>query len=323
MVGVSRRTAFSLGAAALLAGRPAFAQTEAAPAPRGMVLVLNSGDATLSRLDPTTRAEIDRTPALREPHHIIRGPGDSGLIVADSGANEFLFVDPATGALRRRLRISNPYHLAMSPDGTGMIVLSLRRDQIDLYDTSDMRLVRRFAMPLKPSHPVYAPDGAMVFATLQGSGEVVAIDTATQELRWRSKVGREPAGIAWAPNGLLVAGIMGSDHVAVINPDDGRLERRIVTGRGAHAVFPGPGGTLFVTNRVAGTISVLDGDTLAERHRYTTPGGPDCLAFAPDGKTLWYTRRWSQSVGVLDLDAGEVVATIPVGRSPHGIFFSA
>jgi YVTN family beta-propeller protein len=38
---------------------------------------------------------------------------------------------------------------------------------------------------------------------------------------------------------------------------------------------------------------------------------------------VWYTRRWAQSVGVLDLDAGAVVATIPVGRSPHGIFFSA
>jgi DNA-binding beta-propeller fold protein YncE len=323
MPGVQRRAVLGFGAAAVIAlGRGAAAQP-AAPA-GGQVLVLNSGEATFSRIDLATRREVDRQKSLREPHHIIRGPGDTGLILADSGGNEFLFVDPASGQVRRRAPISNPYHLALAPDATSMIVLSLRRDQIDLYDASDMRLVRRLAMPVKPSHPAYAPDGRMAFATLQGSGEVVAIDTATQELRWRTPVGPEPAGIAWAPCGLLVVGIMGADYVAVVNPDDGRLERQIVTGRGAHAIFPGPGGeTLFVTNRVAGTISVLDGQTLQELRRYTTSGGPDCLAFTPNGKELWYTRRWAQSVGVLDLESGQVAATIRVGRSPHGIFIAA
>lgn len=322
MLGVQRRAVLGLGAAAMAFGRSALAQP-AVPA-SGLVLVLNSGEATFSRIDLATRREFDRQPALREPHHIIRGPGDTGLILADSGGNEFLFVDPASGQVRSRARISNPYHLALAPDAASMIVLSLRRDQIDLYDTTDMRLIRRLAMPVKPSHPAYAPDGRMAFATLQGSGEVVAIDTATQELRWRSLVGREPAGIAWAPCGLLVAGIMGADYVAAINPDDGRVERQISTGRGAHAVFPGPNGdVLFVTNRVAGTISVLDGQTLQELRRYATPGGPDCLAFAPNGKELWYTRRWAQSVGVLDLESGQVAVTIRVGRSPHGIFITA
>lgn len=322
MRGVQRRAVLGLGAAAMAFGRGAAAQP--LPPASGLVVVLNSGEATFSRIDLATRREVDRQKALREPHHIIRGPGDTGLILADSGGNEFLFVDPAGGQVRARAPISNPYHLALSPNAASMIVLSLRRDQIDLYDASDIRLVRRFAMPVKPSHPAYAPDGRMAFATLQGTGEAVAIDTGTQELRWRSVVGPEPAGIAWAPCGLLVAGIMGADHVAAINPDDGRVERQIVTGRGAHAVFPGPNGdVLFVTNRVAGTISVLDGQTLQELRRYTTPGGPDCLAFTPDGKELWYTRRWAQSVGVLDLASGEVVAIIRVGRSPHGIIFAA
>jgi DNA-binding beta-propeller fold protein YncE len=321
-----RRNLVGLGAGALaagLVGRQTVAQEQrAAAAP--LVLVLNSGEATISRVDFGLRREIDRLPALREPHHVIQGPGDAGLIIGDSGGNEFLFVDPATGALRRRLRVSNPYHLALAGDGSSLVVLSLRRDQIDLYDPSDMRLLRRFAMPVKPSHPAYAPDGRTVFATLQGTGEVVAIDVATQEVRWRSVVGPEPAGIAWAPAGMLVVGIMGGDHVAVVNPDDGRVERQIVTGRGAHAVFPTPDGrNLVVTNRVAGTISLLDGTTLAELRRYVTPGGPDCIAFSPDGRELWYTRRWAQSVGVLALETGAILATIRVGRSPHGIFVSA
>jgi DNA-binding beta-propeller fold protein YncE len=312
--------------AATWVGGRAGAQEATSPA-NPLVLVLNSGEATISRVDFTARREIDRLPALREPHHMIRGPGGSDLIVGDSGANEFMFVDPATGLVRRRARISNPYHMALAGDGSSLTVLSLRRDQIDLYDPSDpseLRLVRRFAMPTKPSHPAYSPDSRTMFATLQGTGEAVAIETATQELRWRMPIGRQPAGIAWAPAGVLVAGIMGGDHVAAINPDDGRVERQIETGRGAHAIFNTPDGrNLIVTNRVAGTISLLDGTTLNELRRYTTPGGPDCIAFSPDGRELWYTRRWAQSVGVLELETGAILATIRVGRSPHGIFISS
>lgn len=308
-----------------LAGNGALAQA-ADPVRLPLVLVLNSGEATISRVDFATRREIDRLPALREPHHLILGPGDAGLIIGDSGANEFLFADPATGLVRRRSRISNPYNMALAPDATSLIVLSLRRNLIDLYDPadpSDLRLVRRFAAPDKPSHPAYAPDGRMVFATLQGTGEAVAIEPATQELRWRMPIGPEPAGIAWAPAGVLVAGIMGSGHIAVINPDDGRVMRQIETGRGAHTVFNMPDGRhMVVANRVAGTLSVLDGMTLTELRRYATPGGPDCITFSPDGRELWYTRRWAQSVGVLELETGAILATIRVGRSPHGIYIS-
>jgi YVTN family beta-propeller protein len=40
-----------------------------------------------------------------------------------------------------------------------------------------------------------------------------------------------------------------------------------------------------------------------------------------DGKFIWVTQRWIKQVGVVDIAQRKVVATIPVGRSPHGIFF--
>jgi len=50
------------------------------------------------------------------------------------------------------------------------------------------------------------------------------------------------------------------------------------------------------------------------------PGGPDDIDFAPDGK-LWATLRWRQAVAVIDPVSGSV-ETIPVGRSPHGIWLN-
>ena len=40
-----------------------------------------------------------------------------------------------------------------------------------------------------------------------------------------------------------------------------------------------------------------------------------------DGKELWVTSRWIKRVTVIDMDSKKVVHSIPVGRSPHGVYF--
>ena len=59
-----------------------------------------------------------------------------------------------------------------------------------------------------------------------------------------------------------------------------------------------------MNNRVAGTTVALDAATLAPVRSYSIPGGPDDIAFAPDGK-LWITRRLAEKVAVLDPATGE------------------
>jgi YVTN family beta-propeller protein len=39
-----------------------------------------------------------------------------------------------------------------------------------------------------------------------------------------------------------------------------------------------------------------------------------------DGKELWITQRFLRRVAVVDLALMKVVASIPVGKSPHGVF---
>jgi YVTN family beta-propeller protein len=63
-------------------------------------------------------------------------------------------------------------------------------------------------------------------------------------------------------------------------------------------------------------------ETLKVLETFPVPGGPDCMEITADGKELWVTSRWIQKVTVIDMDTKKVKAQIPVGRSPHGIFFS-
>jgi YVTN family beta-propeller protein len=77
---------------------------------------------------------------------------------------------------------------------------------------------------------------------------------------------------------------------------------------------------MYATNRIDGTITVLDPSTLAVLRTIRVPGGPDDLDFAPDGK-IWAALRFAQSVAVLDPATG-AIERIPVGRSPHGIWLN-
>ena len=290
----------------------------ARPSAADIVYVLNSGDSSISILDATTRTELRRIPALREVHHLVLAPGGRELLIADSGGNEILFADPVTGEVRRRERISNPYHLDFSPDGKHLVIASLRRNQVDIYDAQGPTLLTRLRTPDKPSHMAFSPDGKVVYVTLQGSGSVIAISLETREVLWEAPVGREPAGIIWH-RGRLIVGVMGSDHFAVLNPETREVERQIPVGRGAHTIFAAPDGkALWATSRVQSRLAEIDPTTLEVRRIIEIPGGPDCIAFDPDGR-LWATLRWAGRIARVDTRTGEY-ETIRVGRSPHGIF---
>ncbi|WP_424136206.1 beta-propeller fold lactonase family protein [Roseomonas chloroacetimidivorans] len=288
-----------------------------------VVFVVNSMDPGIQIVDAATRAEIRQIPVLREPHHVALTPGKDVLLVGDSAGNEILFLDLATGEVRKRERIANPYNLEFSPDGKLLVVTGLRRDQVDIYawdgPNLGLNLLSRVKPGDMPSHIAYRPDSRFTYVTLQGSRAIAAIDLETRQVAWTLQVGRQPAGIIWH-NGKLLVGVMGADYVAVVDPEARKVERTIKVGRGAHALFVSPGGgPIYVTSRVDSRITALDPVSLDVMRTYDVPGGPDCLSFDERGR-IWATLRWSRQLGLLDPETGEMT-TSPVGRSPHGIFF--
>jgi YVTN family beta-propeller protein len=79
------------------------------------------------------------------------------------------------------------------------------------------------------------------------------------------------------------------------------------------------GRTLYVTNRLGGTVSRIDVATRKVTGTFTVGGSPDMIQVAPDGKTLWTSNRFDGTVTVLDATTGAVVRTITVGAGPHGL----
>lgn len=282
-------------------------------------VVLNSDDDSISVIDGYH--EISRTHIGRGPHHLIATPDGRTLIIAMSGGNELVLIDRTTGTEKQRITASDPYQIGFSPDGKWFVAASIRLDRIDIYDAQNFQLVHRLPAATMPSHIAFSHDGSRVFVTLQGTGSLVAIDLASGKVAWTVSVGPAPAGIITRSGGTLLVAVMGSDYIAEIDPQTGAVLRRVHTGAGAHNFLASPDGkTLYVTNRVAGTVAVLDADSLEIKNTLQAPGGPDDMALSPDGQELWVTGRWHAWVDVIELASGTLKTTVSVGRSPHGIF---
>ncbi|HBK08438.1 MAG TPA: pesticidal protein Cry11Aa [Acetobacteraceae bacterium] len=286
----------------------------------GIAFVINSGGASISVIDMATQKEVRRIPTLREPHHLILSPDGRSLLVGDTAGNQMMFLDPNTGEVQQRVPVTDPYQLAFSPNGKFLTVNGLARNQVDVYDAASMKLVKRFPVVATPSHLAYAPDSSTVFVSLQDSDKLAAFDLRTMTPKWTVPVGKTPAGVLWL-NGKVLVADMGTDYLAVVDPETGKVLEHVQTGKGAHNLFLSPDRKiLWVNNRAGGTTVSLDSTTLKPIRSYAIPGGPDDMDFAPNGN-IWITRRWAEKVAVLDPATGSF-ETIDVGRSPHGLFLN-
>lgn len=300
----------------------------AAPADTGRapVFVLNSLDATVSVIDPARWVETQRIPTGKEPHHLYLTPDGRSLIVANSAGDSLTFLDPRTAAVQRVVSgIVDPYHLRFSPDMKWLVTAANRLNHVDVYrwDGKDLHLARRIPSGRTPSHIWIDGASTTAYVTMQDSDELVALDLASQAIRWRTPTGPMPADVLGIHDGrTLLVGLTGSDAVEVFDVagPQPRAVGRIPTGKGAHAFrLAGDGRSVFVSNRVANTLSRIDLQTLRVGATYAVPGGPDCMDVSAD-RTLYVTSRWAKKLSVIDLEAGRVVQQVKVGRSPHGVW---
>lgn len=312
---LTRRTALSLplGLAAI---SPAFADTPP------LAFALNSAAGSVSIIDMTTHQVLRTEQTFREPSHWALTPDRQQLLVCDASGNGLFSFNPVTAAPLGHRRIADPYQVGFSPDNKYFVANALRLDFVDIYDASTFALVKRFQVGEWPSHLDFSPDSRWSFHSMQNSNSLVSIDLTTLKERWSIKVGSTPAGVLWHKGKVLVC-IMGARGFVEVDPVDGRITRQVVTGDGAHNLFlDSKRNILYVSNRGPGKtgLTAVNPETFEIIRNYPIPGGPDDIGIDPEGN-IWICLRFNECVAVLNPQTGDYT-TIPVGRSPHGIFLN-
>jgi DNA-binding beta-propeller fold protein YncE len=291
------------------------------------LFVLNSLDANISVIDPLTMEHRTIIPTGKEPHHLYLTPDRKSVIVANAAGNSLTFVDPHTAEVQRTIRrILDPYHLRFSPDLKWLVTVANRLNHIDIYkwDGETPTLAKRIPSGITPSHIWIDSKSTKVWATMQDSNELVAVDLATQTLKWRILVGRSPADVFGPPGDkFLFVALTGDKYVQIydVTQNPAQLVGQIQTGASAHAFRAlGDGRHVFVSNRVANTISQIDYTTFKVVRTLPGPGGPDCMEVSADRKKLFISSRWIGRMTIVDLETGKIEKQVKVGKSPHGIF---
>lgn len=291
------------------------------------IFVLNSLDANVSVIDPTSWKEIKRIATGKEPHHLYLTPDEKSLIIANAMGDSLTFVDPQTAKVQRTVRgILDPYQLRFSPDMQWFVTAGNRLNHVDIYrwDGRELALAKRIATGKTPSHVWIDSKSSTAYASMQDSDELVAIDLATQTLKWRRKTGPLPADIFGTPDDrFLLIGLTGGEGVEVydVSGPAPRLAHYIPTGKGAHAFRAvGDRRHVFVSNRVADTISKIDFQSMRVVEEYPAPSGPDCMDLTADGRYIFVASRWAKKMSVIDTVTREVVRQVRVGKSPHGVW---
>jgi YVTN family beta-propeller protein len=319
---------------------------------RSLVYVPNSLANTLQVIDPKTFRVIGTYPTGREPQHVVPSWDMKTLWVNDDIGNDMVPIDPRTGRPGKRVQVQDPYNLYFAPDGSRAMAMAERLRRIDVLNPRTMALERSLPVPCRGvNHADYSADLSFFLASCEFSGKLLVIDRQATKVvavinlnvaktpgatspdaamamggpRSNLEPGASamPQDVRLTPDGtrFLVADML-RNGVWVINAKSPRVERFIRTGLGAHGIYPDrEGRRMFVSNRDAGSVSVLDASSLAITATWKIPGGgsPDMGGVTSDGSQLWLSGRYNAEVYVLSTANGALIRRIRVNAGPHGL----
>ncbi|WP_153506430.1 YVTN family beta-propeller repeat protein [Cumulibacter manganitolerans] len=297
-------------------------------APR--VYVPNSKDDTVSVIDQATMQVIATYPTGHEPQHVVPSYDLKTLyVIADLNFGAFTLIDPKTGNAGATTPIDDPYNLYFTPDGKYGIVVAEDHKRLDWYDPHSWQKQDSTEVPdcAGVDHIDFTANGKVLLATCEFANRVAVVDVQTHKLINLITLPNRPDGmpqdVKLSPDGkTFYVADMKADGVYTIDGEGKAVTGFIPTGKGTHGLYVDRTSTrLFVTNRLEGSISVIDLATKKVATKWQIPGGgsPDMGNLSADGKLFWVSGRYDSCVYVISTDDGHLVKKIPVGKGPHGL----
>ncbi|MGD9986008.1 YncE family protein [Pseudonocardia sp.] len=294
-----------------------------------LVYVPHTRSGDVWTIDPATFRVVGKYRLGGELQHVVPSWDMSTLYASDDTTDKVTPFDPVTGLPGKNIPVTDPYNMYFTPDGRSAISVAEARRKLVFYDPHTWAVQGELPTPQCAGidHADYTPDGRTAVFTCEFDGRVAVVDLLDRKvLRTVDMPVRHmrmgPQDIKTAPDGsVFYVADSQEGGVWVIDGAATTVVREIPTGPGAHGLYLSRDAKrLFVTNRLDGSVSVLDAYTGAVLTRWAIPGGsPDMGNVTADGSQLWLSGRYTHEVYVLSTTDGRLLARIPVGDGPHGL----
>lgn len=217
--------------------------------------------------------------------------------------------------------------------GGDMMVIDLTEAKV--IETVEMERVaidgQEMAMQVDSLWP--SPDGSLMYASrypaplgrergdIRLPGDLVAFDTDTNAVSWKLPLSSQPNHISASPDGRFVyVPIRDRNYIEVV--DTGRREAvaQVPCGWGPHGTeISADGSRLYVGTIWGHTLSIIDTASLECVRRIPMQEAVRPFVITDDERTAYVQLSRLHGLEVVDLERGEVSATVHLPRLPAGI----
>ena len=304
------------------------------------VYVPNRSSNDVWVIDPATLKIIDKFKVGIHPQHVVPSWDLKTLWVNNNAEGRtdgsVTPIDPLTGKPGKSIPVDDPYNMYFTPNGSAAIIVAEARKRLDFRDPQTMAIKYSIETPncRGINHADFSIDGRYVIFTCEYAKSLAKIDLVEKKVAGYLKLskGGMPQDVRISPDGkIFYVADMKADGVFLVDGDKFVEVGHINTGIGTHGLYPSRDASqLYVANRgVArvygppkgkGSVSVIDFATRKVTATWPIPGGgsPDMGNVSIDGKQLWLSGRYDNSVYVIDTKNGDV-KSITVKSEPHGL----
>lgn len=274
-----------------------FSSTVFADEFEGTLLVANRQGGSVSLFDLATSVEIARIPIGPViPHEVAVSPDGRWALTGEYGSGDdpgrhLVVIDIVNAHVAGRIDLgaqSRPHSMMFMPDSRRAVATMEQSDRIALVDIVDLTVLRSYPTGGREGHMVrLSPDARHAYVTSRGAEGTLSVITLSEEL--------PPVVIA--------------------------------TGRGAEGLAVTPDGAeVWVVNRVAETISIVDTGTFEVVETISARPGGRRAEISTEGRVLIPASSAAPATAkyltIYDVASRRVIEELPIndGRPITGAF---
>jgi YVTN family beta-propeller protein len=193
-------------------------------------------------------------------HNAIYSPDGSEIWTAQmSSPGSVLVLDAITLETRQTIAVGEmPAEVTFTRDGKYAFVCNGMSGDVSVIDVASYSVQKTIAVGTTPVG-AWPGRGSLMYVDNETSKSISAIDSATLEVVRTYDLGFTPASVGETASGEVW--VTDTDAGKVVFYAAGTTDKsgELATGEGAHAMaFSADGKTAYITNQLAGTLSVID-----------------------------------------------------------------
>jgi len=268
--------------------------------------------------------------------------GHDRVYTADQTSNTVSVIDPVDNKLLGVIRLGDPvpgalsplykgqllvHGLGYSPDSKTLAVVSVGSNSVTLIDTATNKIKGVVYVGRSPHEPFFTTNGRELWVTVRGENYVSVIDPARMKETRRIELANGPGMTMFGPDGKY-AFVCSSftPELAVIDVASHKIVKRLpqVSPFSPNIAVTPENDEVWITLKDVGKVQVFDAKP-PFKQKTVLDTGPitNHVNFANNrnGKFAYVTIGGANEVKAFRRGATpELIATIPVGELPHGIW---